>query len=205
MEAVTKMTGAERIAALLNGQASEAVADDLGCCDGQFHVRTVKGPFQRMIDEGKSAEILAKCHEHPEAGAELVAGYVDATAKDIAITEDDSQAIWYVLGGCEPAYSTPMQYGGLFLEWDRELLTRANETQKVFLHAAAGKDAYLDFIADLPATCFVWDDVATGVSLSEMRSMRGGLLACSDPNADLVLSAEKLMRLANQKGVTCNA
>jgi hypothetical protein len=80
-----------------------------------------------------------------------------------------------------------MQYGGLFLERDRELLEFAKSKGEVWLYIDAGPGAYLDFVSDLPADVFAWDAIQTGFSLEEMRKLRPGKLCTNEVGADLPL------------------
>jgi hypothetical protein len=97
-----------------------------------------------------------------------------------------SDSILYVLSGPEPARATPMQYGGFFLERDRELLEHAkkDDESEVWLYVDAGEGAYLDFVSDLPADVFAWDSQRTGFSLSEMRKLRPGRLCTNEVGSD---------------------
>ena len=79
-----------------------------------------------------------------------------------------------------------MQYGGLFLEWDRDILSEANHGLFVALYIKGGEETYLDFVSDLEADLFVWNRDATRVSVATMRQIRFGALACDDPAADVL-------------------
>lgn len=151
----------------------------------------IRGPFSRLLASGNAAQVLATCHSEPEAGAEIIAGVVEAISAEIAALEG-TEGVIYLLEGIDPQHATPMEYGGLFLEWDRVLLELANSLLPTVLCVCAGEEAYLDFAADLPAGLFAWNDVVTGTRLGAMRSMRGGLLACTDPEADLVWTGSQI-------------
>ncbi len=82
-----------------------------------------------------------------------------------------------------------MQYGGFYLERDRELLEEAKDATFNLLWIDAGEEAYLDFVSDLPAHAFAWDIDATDVSVVQMRAMRPGALAAEDPTADFLFAS----------------
>jgi hypothetical protein len=79
-----------------------------------------------------------------------------------------------------------MQYGGHYLERDRELLQSAADTFTV-LFIAGQEELYIDFVSDLPASVFAWDRDLTQVSASEVRTSRTGATASSDPASEITL------------------
>lgn len=142
----------------------------------------VDGVFRRA--EAAGLDLVRLLESDPEAGNAELAKLVDATRRAI---DDARGSMVYRLAGPEPAKATPMQYGGFFLEKDRELLDHALATRdgaEVWLEVTAGPDAYFDFIADLPADVFAWDARATGLGLAEMRSLRSGRLCTNEPGSD---------------------
>ncbi|MEQ1936371.1 MAG: hypothetical protein ABL962_21150, partial [Fimbriimonadaceae bacterium] len=79
--------------------------------------------------------------------------------------------------------ASPMQYGGHYLEQDRQLLDFATASCQVALVIEGGPETYLDFVSDLPAEVFMWDEVSTGTSREVMKQMRPGeLLPLNDLN-----------------------
>ena len=144
----------------------------------------INGPFRRA--EKALIPIVELFEKDVASGDETLAKLVSETRKEILETND---TILYVLSGPEPAKTTPMQYGGHFLERDRELLEFANERGEVWLYIDAGPGAYLDFVSDLPAEVFAWDAVKTGFPLAEMRKLRTGKLCTNEEGADLTLDA----------------
>ena len=145
----------------------------------------IDGPFRRAEKAG--IPILELYVKDVASGEEVLAELVSETRHDIFRSNGP---IVYVLSGPEPAKCTPMQYGGLFLEKDRELLQFAQEhgqQNEVWLHVDAGEGAYLDFVSDLPADVFAWDAKKTGVSLAEMRKLRAGKLCTNEKGTDVPL------------------
>ena len=98
-----------------------------------------------------------------------------------------ADGIIYELFGADPAYSTPMEYGGHFLEVDRDILD-SYEKRFRMIFLVGGEGAFVDFVSDLPGEIFAWDVNGTGISVAEMRKMRKGILAAADPEADIFLS-----------------
>lgn len=144
----------------------------------------IDGLFARA--ERLDFDLLALLESDPDRGNTELAKLIEAVKRDIDTAD---KPIVYRLTGPEPAKATPMQYGGFFLERDRELLEFAKPRGEVWLFVDAGPDAYLDFVSDLPADVFVWDAQKTGFPLSEMSKLRSGTLCTNGPGADLPLSA----------------
>lgn len=105
----------------------------------------VLNPFGRALREGLDLNALLRTD--PEAGAAELDRLCAETAAELASTSD---SIVYRLVGAEPRYCTPMQYGGFYLERDRELLASVQGKDRIEL-LLEGNDAYLDFVSDLPA------------------------------------------------------
>jgi len=80
-----------------------------------------------------------------------------------------------------------MQYGGNYLERDRELLQSAREAQLTVLFVAGQDELYIDFVSDLPASVFAWDRDLSKISASEVRASRLGATASSDPTSEIAL------------------
>ena len=153
----------------------------------------IDGPFRRAEKAG--IPIVDLFEKDIASGDDTLAEMISETHKEIF---EATEPIFYVLSGPEPAKTTPMQYGGHFLERDRELLEFANERGEVWLYVDAGPGAYMDFVSDLPAAVFAWDAVKTGFPLLEMRKLRTSKLCTNEPGADLPL--EELEKEAAKVG-----
>lgn len=116
-----------------------------------------------------------------QAGETLLQKYVDQ-----ARAQASEGNIVYVLEGARGAYTTPMEYGGHFLELDREILSSL-EGRNRFLYAIGADDLYIDFVSDLPAEVFVWDSHLSGFDTAYVKSMRDGDLATNEANAEIEL------------------
>lgn len=107
-------------------------------------LHTVLNPFGRALDEGLNLNELLG--EDPVSGSAHLDRLCRLTAADCAAAQS---GIRYRLIGADPAFCTPMQYGGFYLERDREILEGAK--QRGYLEIDVdGDEPYLDFIVDLP-------------------------------------------------------
>lgn len=154
--------------------------------EGRLTLVEVLNPFGLAQAEGVNLNELI--YTDPEAGNQKLDELVEKTRGAIrAALDSGADGVFYRLIGAEPSQTTPMQYGGYYLERDRELLAEVSETPSV-LFIDAGEDAYMDFVSDLPAAFFAWDIDKSDVSVARMRSLRPGPLAAEDPTADLLLA-----------------
>ncbi len=134
---------------------------------GELPVATMKnGVMQEVVEEASALHLR-------EARAAIKNGAV---------------GVFYEIHGADASKCTPMEYGGLFLERDRAFLESVSDAPCNFIYIN-GKEPYLDFVSDLPATIFAWDAKGSGIPVAEVRKMRKGLLAADDPDADIQISA----------------
>jgi hypothetical protein len=143
----------------------------------------VMNPFGRAVQFRLPLSTLLR--EEPERGQEELERLVQVTRDDIetAILAG-ADGIFYRLLGAEPAHSTPMEYGGFYLERDRELLQEVAEARLNVIYVEGGPETYIDFVSDLPAHVFAFQ---TG-DLGSVREMRKGCVAASNPDADVFFS-----------------
>jgi hypothetical protein len=147
----------------------------------------VLNPLGRAIRHGFDLNELL--HADPEAGARELDRLCDEVRAECdKAAADGADGICYRLIGAEPEFTTPMQYGGYYLERDRELLEETKDATFNLLWVDAGEEAYLDFVSDIAAHAFAWDIDKTDVSVVQMREMRRGALAADDPTADFVFA-----------------
>jgi len=138
--------------------------------------------------EASGEDLNALWRNDPAAGAARTSELANATKAAIANAKSAGvDGFVYALSGAEPGRCTPMQYGGQYLEVDREILCSIQDSLVVVL-IEGGEGAYLDFVSDLPAQVFAWDSAATGFSVSEIRALRPGALAAPDADADILFS-----------------
>lgn len=127
--------------------------------------------------------------DDPAQGAEVLDGLVQETRDTIAAAlAAGADGILYRLHGASPRHCSPMQYGGHYLERDREILSEIADARLNLLFVVADEEPYLDFVSDLPAHFFGWDDRTSGVSSTEGRAIRGGAVATYGPEGDVLLT-----------------
>jgi hypothetical protein len=95
--------------------------------------------------------------------------------------QDGADGVVYLVVGATAAESTPMEYGGHWLEIDRSLVSAAPLPVIVFVQG--DREPYIDFLSDLPCQAFGFDPKA--FSVSEARALRRGPLALADPAAEV--------------------
>lgn len=146
----------------------------------------VVNPYGRALLHG--IDLNQELRNDPETGNRQLAELVDETRNAIAKAfEAGAGGVLYRLHGASPVHCSPMQYGGFYLERDRELLAEAVERGFTLLFVVGDEETYLDFVSDLPAHAIAWDLMSTGYSLSAMREMRRGAIAADDPSAEIEL------------------
>lgn len=152
--------------------------------DGQRVVLgLVDSPFRRC-----GVQLASDFREDPDAAAVQLDAAVDATRHEMATAlESGANGIFYRLFGARESRSTPMEYGGLFLERDRELLEEVKDATLNVLFLVGNDDLYMDFVSDLPAHVIAWDREATGISSDDVRKLRSGAQASSDPSSEIHL------------------
>ena len=198
------MTPRERLAAVANGAPVDrkpvvlrpGAADDradaivvpadtfAGGRADQAVLAHVLSPFARAISRG--TELTRLLHDDPAAGGDSLAELTEETRAEMArALEQGADGIYYELDGAYPTRTTPMQYGGFFLETDRKLLAEIEPTGFNILFVKGDVEPYIDFVSDLPAQAFGWE--SKSVSVQFVRKMRQGALAAADPQADVLL------------------
>jgi hypothetical protein len=164
----------------------------------------VLSPFSRAI--AKRIKLSQMLCEEPKKGEEVLTGLIQQTKSEMeSAHKAGADGVFYRLQGAEPAHSSPMEYGGHYLEVDREILTPANgEINLVYIEG--GPETYIDFVSDLPGSIFAWDCERTGIPVSALRRLRQGALATSDQQADILFGSNYgiLHQLAAEEVATSN-
>ena len=198
------MTGRERmLAAVRGGEVDKRpVLGYLGCgdCDAiavppadvastiEAHAECavlaiVPSPLGLALKEG--TDIVGELHADVKKGESLLDSLTRRTQESIhGAIERGADGVFYLLDGAHPAVTTPMEYGGHFLEVDRHLLTEFQDARVNAIFVLGKRDPYLDFVSDLPAHLFGWE---ADVPLSDVRAMRHGALASSLEGAEVAL------------------
>ncbi|MFZ4506454.1 MAG: hypothetical protein ACOYON_02005 [Fimbriimonas sp.] len=144
----------------------------------------VANPFGLALAE--DVDLNEALAQDPAKGDDLLHTYVTRTREAIQRgLSQGADGVLYRLHGASPAHCSPMQYGGHYLELDREILEEVRDAALNVIFTVGDADVYIDFVSDLPANLFAWDSAASGVTASQVRTMRSGLLAAADPEADV--------------------
>ena len=137
----------------------------------------VQNPFGEAIDAG--IDLNGEFDRGPTYGEQAFASLFEKTEAKIAeALGAGADGIFYRLFGAEPNLSTPMQFGGLYLEQERDLLKGIMDARFNVLYVEGGEGTYLDVVSDLPAHAFSWDEDRTAIPAGEVRKFREGALAC---------------------------
>ncbi|MCB0825468.1 MAG: hypothetical protein KDC26_04715 [Armatimonadetes bacterium] len=161
------------------GQVREALAAN----EDVAILARVPSPLARAKSEGN--DLYSELESNPASGEKQLDEYAVATRMDAAdAIGQGADGICYVIDGAYPSYSTPMQYGGHFLELDREILGEFAQARLNMIYVAGKDSPYLDFTSDLPGHLFAWDSTS-GVEPVEVKQMRDSALACDHPEANV--------------------
>ncbi len=166
----------------------ETMPDHLEGNESGVSVVEVTNPFGLSLQRDLNLNQLLK--DDPKEGNRILGELCDETQGDInRAFEAGADGIIYRLYGARARHCTPMQYGGYYLERDRELLQGVQDALFSMVFVVGDEDVYLDFVSDLPAKAFGWDIKSSQVPISEVRDMRQGALVCEDPAAEIILDA----------------
>ena len=209
----------ERLSAIARGgEVDQApVVALLGCCDPNADAVTVPfsevaatlsktedqavlgyvmSPLGKAMKSGLAlTQILS---DDPATGQQKLSELTELTRTEMATALDQgADGVFYELEGAYPAETTPMEYGGHYLEVDRQLLEEVRDARFNVLFIQGDDAPYVDFVIDLPAQAFAWDAQA-GIDIAEVRTQREGAIALSDGTGDVLLLTEatKTMEVA---------
>lgn len=133
-------------------------------------------PLGLALSEGENPNCLL---DDPNAAERELDRWVERCRSTlIEALESGADGVFYRLRGAEPPHSTPMEFGGLHLERERDLLNEISDARFNVLLADGGEETYLDFLTDLPAHAFAWNEETIPFSPKQVREMRPGALAC---------------------------
>jgi uroporphyrinogen-III decarboxylase len=146
----------------------------------------VPNPFGLATEQ--KLQLNALLEQDPERGNALLEALTEQVRDRIdQALGSGADGILYRLHGAHPSHTSPMQYGGYYLERDRELLEAIKDARLNMVFVVGGEGVYIDFVSDLPAHVFGWDETASGVDLESIREMRQGALATTRVDADVRL------------------
>lgn len=162
----------------------------------------VANPFGLALKKG--IDINGALKDDPTVGGELLDTLVEEVRRRISKgLEGGADGIFYRLHGACPKHCSPMQYGGHYLERDRELLSSAATAPLTVLFVAGQEELYIDFVSDLPASVFAWDCELSKLSASDIRASRIGATASSDPTSEitLLIGRENYLEILEQPNI----
>lgn len=148
----------------------------------------VKGPLGRTMEEGE--RLIAMLESDPAGGDARLKEIQQTIREDIdAALGEGADGVFYVVDGATAEHSTPMEYGGHFLEVDREILSEYGGARINAIYVE-GEEPYLEFVSDLPGHLFGWDVALSGRDVQSVREIRTGALFAASPSADVYYSAD---------------
>lgn len=157
-------------------ESAKLLLEELGL-DGPAVLFEVMNPFGLALQD--EINLNSSIQADPSEAYVLHSKYATEVADSMEwALSAGCDGVFYRLVGAAPEWSTPMQYGGHHLESDRELLGTVRDARFNTLYVEGGEGVYLDFVSDLPASAFAWDEMASGVDYKEVRKLRDGALAC---------------------------
>jgi hypothetical protein len=146
----------------------------------------VLNPFGLSIERGVNLNDL---HDQSiEKGSDALSELSETIIQQIQAGIDaGADGVFYVLRGARGAFCTPMQYGGLYLELDREILNHFESTLMNVIYVDGNDDLYIDFVSDLPAHVFAWDSELSTFDSDYVRTFRNGSQASADSQSEVQL------------------
>lgn len=136
----------------------------------------VLNPLGLALEKGENPNRLLT---DPDAAGRELDRWVEQCRETLKLAlESGADGVLYRLRGAEPPHSSPMEFGGFHLERERELLEEIGDARLNVLLADGGEETYLDFLTDLPAHAFAWDESRIPFTPTQVREMRPGALAC---------------------------
>lgn len=159
-----------------NGSDARQLLAEFGA-DGPAVLVEVWNPFGYAKEAGE--DLSEAFRNDPRGGGKLLERFFSLTcAKTYEALDAGCDGIFYRLFGATPFETTPMEYGGFFLEKDRELLESIIEARFNVLSVEGGEGVYLDFVHDLPCSALAWDEKASKITPQKVREIHFGALAC---------------------------
>lgn len=145
--------------------------------EGPAVIVEVWNPFGYAKETGEN--LSEAFHKSPREGEELLENFfAKSYAKASEALDAGCDGIFYRLFGATPFETTPMEYGGFFLEKDRALLESIVEARFNVLSIEGGEGVYLEFVHDLPCSALTWNEKESKLTPRKVREIHSGALAC---------------------------
>jgi hypothetical protein len=139
----------------------------------------------------RSLDIVEKLASDPEGGEETLSALsAECKSRVESVKQQGGHGILYFLNGAHPEVTSPMQYGGYFLEVDRELLSHASDMElNILFIAGRDEDIYLDVVGDLPPPVVGWDNATITIPVDQARQSIQRKIALDHPHADFLFAS----------------
>lgn len=137
----------------------------------------VRGLGLRAFEQ-EGFNLLSVLKQDPDQGHDWIAEH---SAAILAEAQQAPHGVLYRLGGCDPAHTSPMEYGGYFVPAETAILQQLKAPRVLWVEPAA--ETYFEFLADIPCDVFGWD-TAHGPTVRVMRALRSEPLMANDPEAE---------------------
>jgi len=159
--------------------------DAIPAASDQARLAVVRGVFEQA--RTRAMDLLGLLESDPIAGEAMVERMVEEADGEMRdACEAGADGVLYQLSGACAEWSTPLTYGGHFLEAERSVLARAAGFDRpVVVHVLGESDLYLDLLGDLPCAGMAWDSAASRLSFEEVRRYFPGALISDVPEADV--------------------
>lgn len=200
------MTGRERLLEMARGQVHDSkpiigfphcgipvdgyvdVTDQLHLApEGAAKLAFIRSPFGEALMDGLN--LNSNLSDDLAAGHDTLNTYYSRVEIAIqAAVAAGADGVFYMLAGAEPTSSTPMQYGGFYLELDRALLGLAQSLPLNVLWIEGKTEPFLDSVVDLPAQFFGYFVAETGIDPAIIRADRPGPIVSNVFEADVSLA-----------------
>lgn len=164
-------------AIVLSNLSNVGTALDVLGSEGPAILVETLNPFGLCLSE--NVDINAELRNNPVKGNEILSEMVNKVSRHIGeIMKSGADGVFYRLIGAEPKYTSPMQYGGYYMEHDNNLLSSVRDARCNVLFIEGGEYVYMDFVHDIPASLLAWDEKSSGLSFDEVKQYHSGALAC---------------------------
>jgi hypothetical protein len=159
--------------------------DRMSAAGDQARFAIVRGVFEQSLTRG--ADIPELLRADLTAGEELLSRMIDEALAELEVAvAGEPDGILYQLAGASSEWTTPLAYGGHFLEAERSVLERAKRRGwPLVIHVIGHRDLYLDLLADLPCAALAWSSRASRLSVRELRQYFSCAFVADSPEADI--------------------
>lgn len=173
--------------------------------NGQLVLCEVHSPLGRIVRS--QPQLLDTLRETPADAEDALLDFANEAKNEIREAfELGAHGIFYRLSGANPKVTTPMEYGGHFLEMDKELMAHASSGLLNVISVEDGPEIYIDAVAEVPGHAIHWDNALNELSIEAVRTMTTKFLVLDHPVADIHFahSQEEIDRLQERSTTGSN-